>query len=819
MDTNLLLLILNIAFFVIIGLGFLIGLKGLKKSGIGLAFFVGSVILTFIFTPVITRALLNIQITVDGTSQTISQYIVSLIQQSGIVSDAVTAGSNMEALINNIPVMVGNIVSFMILLIVFDIIMQIICAIVCAIIFKKKKNINPISKNTPSNVSATGNVTYVREEPKPKKRRLLGGLVGAVHSLLFIVLLLIPVCSLCNLVTTLAFEQEPTASTATMALEDDPAQDKPKYTAFALQLQSTLPQELLSTMQTLNQSALFKVVDAVDINNNIFNGIACCKVNGQKVVLSTEVTSVATIYNNVEYISKLDLTTSAGIREIDFGKLRLAVDSAFNSGIIKSVVPETLDLVIEWTTADDISNLSEETQNIIKPLRDKVLEDNDLKATLFRLKTVLGDKNNTIEFLKKELNIVIDVCDMIVPTEILDSVMGETQNQEMSGIVFTELSKDNYKLFNNLVDKVFESDIVNVATLYGTNKIIDTLQQYFENNIPDASQVIEIRKLDIENAVNFYNKQAVKTAFTGLLKIFHEYDTIGFDEIAKDYTIMATDSLEDHVKALGTAIDCFKNLDILREFGTLDDILDNAMQVEIKINSENGEEKYTVLDFADLRLLKDKTFSAEQDFEILAPAVRQILTVKFEQDGKEIDFFKEMRTIGLKETILKLNKEQTSNILTPLGNSKLFKPMNVMLINFINASVKDTIGGDIKDLVADDVDLSSQVDDIVQVVEDVKKLLPSLEQISSGEKTLDDIVNNTEEVDAITSLLETLQDNANTNGENGAFTGVYNAMLGYVKDEANGLSGINEIIENNTQLVDDKSVIDWAQVIQDYLAK
>lgn len=815
MDSNLLLIILNIAFVAILVFGFLAGLSGLKKSGLNFVFFLIATILTFIFTPLITKTVLQISITVDGTTQTISEYIVSLINQSGLVGDIAVSGSSTEALIKNLPQMLGNIVVFMALLIVSNIIFGIIGAIVGAIAFRTKKDKNPVSKNTPSYVSATGNVRYVRTE-KPKKRRLAGGFVGLAHALMFAVLLLIPICSLSQTVTALAYETETETTATSVVLADD---GEVEYTPFAKQLQSIIPQQVLDILNTVNNSALCKVINVCDSGSLIFNNIAKCEVNGEKVSLKTEITSLASVYNNVEFLASVDMSTAQSIKDINFDKLRTALDNLFDSGIIKTIVPETLDKVLDWLTMDDISSLSTETQDIVKPIRDELAKNEYLNDFVLKFRQVYEKSEKQTDFLKNELYVVVDTCELIANTQIVDEYFGTDLNKFIDTI-FDELAKNNSELANKLINKVFDSEVVQIAGLVGTNLVIDELQEYFDSNLSKDATIVQIRKIDVKSATSKFDKTSVSDALTNFLNLYNEYKEL--DNIQSDIRVLDTPTLETNFKTLGSIVDKIKNLDVLNEFGSLSDILDNLSQLEFILEKDDGtEEKYVASDFVNLALLKDKTFSVESDFETLAPAIRQLVQITFvdEQTKEEHDILWQMQKVGMKDTIKALSSEQTSNILTPLASSELFKPLNVVLINIINEEVQKTIGGDIAKLVPEDVDLSEQVDDIVEIIDDVKTLLPALEEISSGDKNLDDVIKDTatSNSEIIASLLNNLQDNANTFGESGAFTGVYNAMLDYVKDESNGLTGIADIIDSNTTTDGSTTIIDWSKVISDYL--
>lgn len=803
MNPNTLLIILNIAFVVILALGFLTGLKGVKKSGIDLAVFVGSFILAILITPLITKAVLNINIYVDGKSTTISNYIISLITaQTGSL---VTSGSSTESLISNVPVMVGNLVVFMVLLIVIDILAQIITSIVFAVTKKRKKKKNAISKSAPSYVSATGNVKYVREE-KPKKYRLAGGLVGTVHALLFVVALLIPIKGVTSTVASLANQVEPEPAVVTYA------ETEPNYTPVAKYIRQAISEQYLDLVFAVDNSALFKVTGALDINSFMFNSLASCKVDGKKIVLTAEIDSATTLVNQLDYIQNIDIKTAEGLKSVDFERLSLTLDSLFNSEIVKTLLDDIAKNLLDWTTADEMPELTGEIGNLVKDVREKVSQDANLKDLLLKTKQIVNSKQFVSNFLKDELDIILNVADIAVNSTIIDPIMSEDKTNLISTLL-TELGKDNNALANNLLSNIFDSEIINLGLLYGTNFGIDFVNDYFAT----IENAVTVSKINYVNDDIKYNKADLTEIITTILDIYKDYTEVNLDNIVSTPEVLVTANFNSNVKNLGKIVDKVKGLEVLNQSGSFGKIIDNAKLLAITF----GEETLNFVDIIDLDLLKVKEFSVETDFETLTPAIRELLTMKFiDEGGNQISSIEQITKEGITETVKKMSKDQISAILTPLANSDLFKPLNVMLINTINNEVKKTIGGNIVEL-PDDIDLSNQIDNIVNVIDDVKTLLPALEEIGSGTKSLDDVIKDTatNNSDTVVSLLNNLQDNANNNGENGAFTGVYNAMLSYIKDDASGLTDISQIIDANTVIDGEKSVIDWQSVINQYLGK
>ena len=148
MDASLITLVANVLLALFIVLGFFWGLgRGLKKSALRIVFFVVFSVAAFFLSSVITATIANISITVDGESQTLSELVLSAILSSPEIKDFYDSSTAIQGLIAQLPLMVLNVLVFIVLLIVFKFLSWLFFAITARIVFrrtKKKKKTNGI---------------------------------------------------------------------------------------------------------------------------------------------------------------------------------------------------------------------------------------------------------------------------------------------------------------------------------------------------------------------------------------------------------------------------------------------------------------------------------------------------------------------------------------------------------------------------------------------------------------------------------------------------------------------------------------------------
>ena len=193
--------IVSIVFIVILVIGFFIGFwRGLKRSTASLIFGLVGALLAFFLTPVITNAILGINITVNGTQTSINNYLVEMIKSASEDIEAlVNANPNLESFFAQLPSALANVVVFIVLTAVVELIMYIIYKIIASIFLKYK--------------------------PGAKKHRITGGVVGAIKTLIIVVFAFMPLSALIGTLNNIIYEDtyfvEQVQSDTTVANAED----------------------------------------------------------------------------------------------------------------------------------------------------------------------------------------------------------------------------------------------------------------------------------------------------------------------------------------------------------------------------------------------------------------------------------------------------------------------------------------------------------------------------------------------------------------------------------------------------------------------
>lgn len=817
------LLILNIVLVVFVALGFVFGLRGAKKSGLCLAFFIVGLSLTLIITPLITDLILKINITIEGESISISQYVINLINEQPVIADLFNNGANIEQLIVNMPKLIGNLVVFTVLVYVVGFVFWIAYLIIGHFILRKKEPKNAISASAPANVSATGVVKYERKPLPEKKHRLLGGAIGAVHGLILLIATLFPVMGAVNMFNDIANAQEtpPTTVQVSLTATEGTSQEEEqiKYTPTAKLIRENLPKEVLDITNAIGNSIIGNICEVADVGDIWFNNLAKCEVAGKKVVLKNEIANVANIYDNVEFLSSLDFSNVQDIKSIDFDKIRKAIGYVFDSSLLQALTPDIINGFIKWLDVEDIESLDPQIQEVVKPIYDEIKKDDDLETLFNELKEMFVDVETVMQTLEDEVLIVVDIAELVVKSDIIDELLKDTDEEDLDmQVVLNALKAEDYKLPYSLIDKIFESDFVNLGVLTGLNMGLEVADKMFKDLTEEQKQV-DITKIDISTMTTTFETTALKDTAKVLIDVLSEYNQIGIEEIEKDQTKIVTENFDTNLQNIGIVLDDIYNMSVLNEFGTMTDIINALKACEITYkNSDDEDEILKFTDYIDFDALDEIGFTFEAEFinlKGIKPLLAKGITETVGEEQHTTALIMYILDGDVQKALEQLTDVEIDTIVECLTNSKLLQPLSVIVINELNKQIQEVIGGEVADLLPEDVDLSEQSEEISAVVSDVVTLLPELTDIQNGTQTLEDVIKNEEVQDTVVSLLENLETNAQ--GE-GVFTDIYDAMVDYIKDDKNGLTDIANIIANNTTTNGTQTDIDWAQVIADYLA-
>lgn len=412
--------------FILIGL--LMGIwRGFSKSLLRVFMVIAMSLLCFFITPVISKSLINVKIsglgiTISGVEfETLNQGIADLLEKIGPVGELMNASATFKAFIEAVPLMILNLVVFILLFLLLTIVSMFFSWLLAKLILHKI--------------------------PKERRSRfrLLGGLVGAIQGVFVFAVVAVPVFGIVN--TADKALKEIDKNTTTVNATVNMVEEKPTY-----QLTTTTNQkEELNIdtekynkyIQDFNKLPFVKVFNALKIKSleeKVYNNLTTIKVNKEKVNLEKEVLVVARVSTKFDSLKSFKPESSQAV----YDDLKFVINNLFDSDLLPRVAEE----VVRYT-ATEWSDVSDPTAfGITKPDLGNV--GNPLLSSML---TEL--QNVTYLSLKTDLLQTISLIKCAVDSDLYNAFTNKDMKQED---ILRIIAKDEGKTLADLIDTMLPSN-------------------------------------------------------------------------------------------------------------------------------------------------------------------------------------------------------------------------------------------------------------------------------------------------------------------------------------------------------------------------
>lgn len=581
MNPELITLILNIVFFAFLIIGFLTGLKGLKKATSSLISFLATTIVVLFLAVPVSTWVLGIRIGELTIQQHISDLIISILGEGMATNETVVS------LANSIPVLIVSTVVCIVLVLIVGLICKIITSILYRIFFGKNKE-----RVVEEVKIINGTPQMTKRTIKENKHRFWGGLIGTVHGLLLAIVLFMPLIGLINIVNDVAGVNEVSAEVVTYedthkyyfyptALEsEESTTDSGVTLKYSNELlQEYLPAEFYDYARAIDNSFFAKLGKIGNLSENTLNIVAKCDLNGQTIKLGEELRTLVAVYDEfVDFATETSNvlgTTDINVifndmidnpNNYNFEKLYQLSDNLFKSNLIKALGNDALSLVCDV--------LIEQNTNV------------DLVLPLNHLKTAVQSYDACGYTLQDDLKVVLQTFELSAKNGLIKAI--KTQPFDIHNIANVLLNepdaiKGQYQNLSDLTEKISSSNllqkIVLEATNYGTTCLQDLMNEKISFN--NEEQVV-LPKINSTQNIRVSSNELfniTKDAYS----LYNEYENLDIDKIQQDFLNIFDYDVKKIVTSLGQELNNIVNMSLFKDTGIFANICE-AMQ-----NSEYGE--------------------------------------------------------------------------------------------------------------------------------------------------------------------------------------------------------------------------------------
>lgn len=466
-----------IALFIVFG--FLLGLlRGFRKSMFFTIVFIVVLVLSFIVATVLSKSLYGGPFlwrfakkvipdsmregaqNVNSLKEFVRFYITHNYNEmldSGITAgESIVANQNAMGVIDGLIIMIIKIVMLVASYLVLNILFYIVFGLIYLLFLRQKPYIEEVTTT-----DEDGNQTVEEREVKPKKKRLLGGVVGGVKGLVKSMVILIPITFMIGIIAQ--FEVRKSSS---------------------VDAEARLSQG--SSNNTFNQviEACQKYDNSIGkmyfgLDDKLMDAIISYEVKGAdgkkvKVVVRKELTGFIDIYNTIEKEIGVDNLKDYNFKNNINSKEMRNIVSSFSDNISKSnAITTTLTAVGNEVTVI---------------LADKTSKNNP-DAALFFSEFDLTDKNAT--WWKEQIAQLGDIYNSFADMN-LDFSKADTKEYNA---IFADTKAEDYE---NFVDSIFENELLDMAINGGLKYAVKKLPASYGDVTETSNQVIKDDKVNEE---------------------------------------------------------------------------------------------------------------------------------------------------------------------------------------------------------------------------------------------------------------------------------------------------------------------------------
>ncbi len=459
-------LALNFVFVGILIVGFLIGLwRGLKKSAVNLAFSIAGVLLAFFITPSITNATLTFNVTINGTRQTISDFIINQFAANTDIAHMMAVNENFATLVNHLPSAIVSTLVFILLTLIIEFFIYIIYKIIAVLCLKNK--------------------------PGKKRHRLLGGAVGVVKAFVISIFMFMPLTSLLGLVNDVNSTED--IFTQTVVAEEYVGEEENE----GLIDRFIANKEVTKQIKDVEKNVFSIIGGAAGVDDAMFDYLSSFKMGKETVKIRQELKTYAQTANVILQLkSELSGNRTRKFSSIDFDKLEKHFNKVLESKIYSKVVIEIVGDVVLNTDDYSFASGLKEFEDILKDIRNG-----------------LGQIENANEYFSNDIKKVFSAFKSLSKDGVIDEVLAVTvpeerasKTEKMLKQIIVMTNAGNIDSSATAINEIFTTNIVSNSKV--------SISKFLTDKVMQGKNFVDISKVDGLDAwkkeLKYYGQIAVE---------------------------------------------------------------------------------------------------------------------------------------------------------------------------------------------------------------------------------------------------------------------------------------------------------------------
>lgn len=611
--------IIDVAFFVLLGIGFLQGfLRGVKRSTLELVLTVVGIVVVALITPVVTEAILKMNFPYNGTETSLNGIIIDTLSQEPKIANLLTSSPSTAELINKVPVLLVAALVFLSLNLAARTIVYGVYKLI-SLVFKSKKK---------------------EKELGLKRNRWAGGLISTLKMFVLALIIAMPVTSLVKLAAQIIPEDTTEVSAAVETESGETGSGETGSEEGGMF--DSLPPLAKNLVHGMDKSVFCAINGLGNMDDLMLDGVAKIEINGEKINLRSEINNYMTLYTNVSTIMNAD-----DLSKVDWDAMDKAYEEVTTNPLYNDVVLNIVgELIADYPTVVDLVPSLAEYQTIMQGVS----------------VAIKVDGVNYAQYFKPDIDKVYYTISGAGRSGFLAEVVGKENLLDS----ITILVKKYDPVLTAAVNNLFDLNVVRDAFSPALGVAFDKL-----STDPELGEIFDDAKTEITDWDSL--KTQVKSAIVevgqinGLLK----EQNVAIGDITSDF--MTILKLNQNTSAIlsrfGSMIDAIDGLEFMQDSAgdkLMPRVLNKFGIGDLKdIKTDAGEKDATIT-----------TYKAA--FEFISPSIEKLVSLDLYNDlaGETANF-----NSILKKFATKLVSEKTetaystfmSDVLLPLYKATALK--------------------------------------------------------------------------------------------------------------------------------------------------
>ena len=578
MSAGAIIAIIDVVFFVLLGLGFLEGfIRGVKRSSLELGITIAGIIIVALITPVVTNAILGIQVTANGETTSLQTFIVNMLSENEDVANLIDNSPSTMQLLEKLPVVLMAAVVFLVLNLVMRLIVYIVYKLI-SLVFKSKKK---------------------EKELGLKRNRWVGGLISTFKMFALVLVMFMPLTSAVKFADQIIPAQTTEVSAAVeITSEDDGAStDAGAGTGESGDTSSdeenkgfleSLPPVVKNIVHGVNKSALGVLNGVAGMDDFMFDEVAKVEINGERIKFRSELNNYYTLYTDISAIINAE-----DLGSIDWEKLDKTYESVTSNSLYNSVV---LNII-----GESITNY-ETLVKIIPDLK-------EYEGILKNVSVAISANDKYAEYFKPDIDKIYYTISGAGKSGYLQEVVGKKSTLSSITVLV-----DNYdEVLTNAVNNLFDLNVVRDALSPALKTVFTKVSdEELGNILADANTNItdwDGLKTKVKNTIVEVGK------INGMI----EKQDVALGDITSDFmTILKLkNDVPQILSRFGNMIDCIDNLEFMSD-------TDGNKLMPRVLN------KFGLADLKDVKGESIETYKGV--FEFMSPSIEKLISLDIYDD-------------------------------------------------------------------------------------------------------------------------------------------------------------------------------------------